>query len=146
MAVVPRTGAVTEPLARRGIRVRGSVQGVGFRPAVYRLASSRELSGFVRNDSEGVWIEVEGPARSLSFFVDALEQDAPPLARIDAIELVELGTLGERGFRIDASAPRPEARAMVPPDAATCDACLRELFDPELQKERKIELPELKKR
>lgn len=130
MAIVPQSGAVTEPLARRGIRVRGSVQGVGFRPAVYRLASSRELAGFVRNDSEGVWIEVEGPARSLSFFVDALEQDAPPLARIDAIEMVELGAIGERGFRIDASAPRAEARARVPPDVATCEACLRELFDP----------------
>ena len=119
--------------ARRGIRVRGSVQGVGFRPAVYRLASGRELAGFVRNDSEGVWIEVEGPLESVSRFADELRAAVPPLARIDAIETVALDAQGERGFQIVQSAPRPQARsirAIVPADAATCDACLRELFDP----------------
>jgi hydrogenase maturation protein HypF len=130
MTVEPEVAVGTEPRARRGIRVRGSVQGVGFRPAVYRLASGRKLAGFVRNDSEGVWIEVEGPPPSLSSFVDALGREAPPLARIEAIETVELGALGEQDFLIVASAPRASSRAMVPADAATCAACLREFFDP----------------
>src|SRR5712664_1159445 len=115
---------------RRGIRVRGTVQGVGFRPAVFRAATARDLAGFVRNDSEGVWIEVEGPAGALSRFLEDLPGAAPPLARIEATEIVELRAVGELGFRIAASAERPSVRASVPPDAATCDACLRELFDP----------------
>jgi hydrogenase maturation protein HypF len=124
-----RSAAGLEARARRGIRVRGSVQGVGFRPSVYRLATGHELAGFVRNDSEGVWIEVEGPVGALSRFVDELGRAAPPLARIGAIETSDLCTLGERGFSIAASAARSETRAMVPADAATCPACLRELFD-----------------
>ncbi|HWT84997.1 MAG TPA: carbamoyltransferase HypF, partial [Myxococcales bacterium] len=115
---------------RRGIRVRGTVQGVGFRPAVFRAATARELAGFVRNDSEGVWIEIEGPAGALSRFLEELPGTAPPLARIEATEIVELRAVGEVGFRIAASAERPSVRAIVPPDAATCDACLSELFDP----------------
>ena len=115
---------------RRGIRVRGTVQGVGFRPAVFRAATARDLAGFVRNDSEGVWIEIEGPAGALSRFLEELPGTAPPLARIEATEIVELRALGELEFRIAASAERPSVRAIVPPDAATCDACLRELFDP----------------
>src|SRR5882672_2892350 len=110
---------------RRGIRVRGTVQGVGFRPA-----TARDLAGFVRNDSEGVWIEIEGPAGALSRFLEELPGTAPPLARIEATEIVELRAVGEVGFRIAASAERPSVRAIVPPDAATCDACLSELFDP----------------
>src|SRR6267378_2479255 len=115
---------------RRGIRVRGTVQGVGFRPAVFRAATARDLAGFVRNDSEGVWIEIEGPAGALSRFLEELPGTAPPLARIEATEIVELRAVGEVGFRIAASAERPSVRAIVPADAATCDACLSELFDP----------------
>jgi len=130
---MPTIGTAVHPLelrARRGIRVRGTVQGVGFRPAVFRAATARDLAGFVRNDSEGVWIEIEGPAGALSRFLEELPGTAPPLARIEATEIVELRAVGEVGFRIAASAERPSVRAIVPPDAATCDACLSELFDP----------------
>jgi hydrogenase maturation protein HypF len=116
---------------RRAIRVRGTVQGVGFRPMVHRLAQSGGLGGFVRNDSEGVLIEIEGDDPEIvARFVAALRHEAPPLARIDAIEVVNLPARGERDFRVVTSAPLPTTLAAIPPDAATCDACVRELLDP----------------
>jgi hydrogenase maturation protein HypF len=119
-----------EPIVRCSIRVRGAVQGVGFRPAVYRLARSRNLSGFVLNDGRGVLVEVEGTAAEVRSFPDALRASAPPLARIEAMEVERLSARGERGFRVAASAGPDGALAAIPPDAATCDACLRELLDP----------------
>jgi hydrogenase maturation protein HypF len=117
--------------ARRGIRVRGTVQGVGMRPAVYRLACELRLGGFVRNDSQGVWIEIEGEADALARFVDRLRGEVPPLGCVDQVDVVELSARGEEGrFRVDASAERGRVGAAVPADAATCDACLAELFDP----------------
>ena len=71
---------------RRRIRVRGIVQGVGFRPTVYRLAVERNLGGWVLNDAEGVLIELEGPEAGVEAFLEALERDPPPLARITSIE------------------------------------------------------------
>src|SRR6185369_16294345 len=68
---------------RRSIRIRGVVQGVGFRPAMYRLAESLGLAGFVRNDREGVWIEIEGPGNVLERFTAELTDAAPPASRID---------------------------------------------------------------
>src|ERR1700730_15658929 len=130
MSTIATAAHSLELRVRRGIRVRGTVQGVGFRPAVFRAATARDLAGFVRNDSEGVWIEIEGPAGALCRFLEEMPGTAPPLARIEATEIVELRAVGELGFRIAASAERPSVRATVPPDAATCDACLRELFDP----------------
>jgi hydrogenase maturation protein HypF len=118
------------PRARRGIRVRGTVQGIGFRPTVYRLAHELALGGFVRNDSEGVWIEVEGAPDPLARFVERLVREVPPLGRIDALEVVELAAAGEHDFAVAASAAWAIARAIVPADAATCDDCLRELHDP----------------
>ena len=79
------TGTLSETHERRRIRARGVVQGVGFRPFVHRLATARRLDGFVLNDGEGVVIEVEGPASVLDDFVEALELEAPRLARIDAV-------------------------------------------------------------
>ncbi|MDB4935520.1 MAG: [NiFe] hydrogenase metallocenter assembly protein HypF [Labilithrix sp.] len=120
----------TPERARCAVRVRGTVQGVGFRPMVHRIAQRDGLAGFVRNDSEGVFIEVEGDdAQVLERFVAALRSEAPPLSRIDAIEVSTLAPKGEREFRVVASTPAPMTRAAVPADAATCDACLRELFD-----------------
>lgn len=114
------------------MRVRGVVQGVGFRPAMARLARRTGVGGFVRNDSEGVWIEVEGQAGAIDSFVASVWRDAPRLARIDSVEVAELAARGESEFRIvesvSVSSARP--RALVPADAATCSACLRELFDP----------------
>jgi len=116
---------------RRAIRVRGTVQGVGFRPTVHRIACRRGLGGFVRNDSEGVLIEVEGDDLDVvAGFAAALRREAPPLAHIDAIEVVTIPARGERDFRVVTSAPRPATLVGVPADAATCGACLRELFDP----------------
>ncbi|BDG01379.1 carbamoyltransferase HypF [Anaeromyxobacter oryzae] len=115
---------------RRGIRVRGAVQGVGFRPTVFRLARDAGLAGLVRNDDDGVWIEVEGAPEALEAFPGLLRARAPPLCRIDAVEVAPLAPLGEAGFRVAASATGLAARAAIPSDAATCDECLRELGDP----------------
>src|SRR5690349_10611789 len=116
---------------RRRLRVRGVVQGVGFRPFVHRLAEREHLGGFVLNDGTGVVIEAEGPADALDRPAAAIVSEAPPLARVDAVVAETLAPLGSLGFRIDASAPGSRgAAAAIPPDVATCDDCLRELFDP----------------
>ena len=116
---------------RCGLRVRGTVQGVGFRPWVYRLATREGLGGFVRNDSRGVWIEVEGDAAAVEGFPGKLRTGAPPLSRIEGIEVVVLDTLEETDFRVASSEHDESVGAAVPSDAATCAACLRELFDPQ---------------
>ena len=114
--------------ARRGIRVRGAVQGVGFRPFVWRLAHELALSGWVRNDPSGVAIEVQGRGDALERFVARLAREAPALARIDAIEMRDLRADAGPGFDIVASA-RGRARTAIPADAAVCAKCLEELFD-----------------
>ncbi|MEP6993982.1 MAG: carbamoyltransferase HypF [Acidobacteriota bacterium] len=96
---------------------------------MYRLARISNLSGFVRNDSEGVWIELEGKAEAVSDFPGLLRRESPPLAQIDGIEIAELDPIGETEFRVVASAHEPSAGAVIPADSATCAQCLRELFD-----------------
>jgi hydrogenase maturation protein HypF len=115
---------------RRRVRVSGIVQGVGFRPFVYGLARAQGLGGFVRNDARGVVIEVEGVKEELDFFAAALVGQVPPLARITALETGEIEPLGELEFTIAHSADGGARTALVPADIATCDDCLRELFDP----------------
>jgi hydrogenase maturation protein HypF len=115
---------------RRGISVRGIVQGVGFRPFVYALARRHGLAGLVRNDAEGVHIEAEGDAESLDHFLRGIEGDAPPLAVIEAVAWRPLTALGERDFRIEESREGVQRRALVSPDVATCEDCLREVLDP----------------
>lgn len=112
---------------RLRVRVRGSVQGVGFRPFVYGLARRYALGGFVANDAEGVLIEVEGA--QLPQFLDALGSETPPLARVDAIETEAAHATGERGFAI-AGSRDGRVTTRVAADAATCESCLDELFDP----------------
>ncbi|MDQ2870396.1 MAG: carbamoyltransferase HypF, partial [Acidobacteriota bacterium] len=112
------------------VRVRGVVQGVGFRPFVYRIARERGLGGFVRNDADGVWIEVEGAEESARGLARQLATDAPPLASITAVEVEDLALAGHSDFRVLESGPASSGRAVIPVDAATCDACLHELFDP----------------
>lgn len=112
---------------RLRVRVRGSVQGVGFRPFVYGLARRYALDGFVVNDAEGVLIEVEGA--QLPQFLDALGRETPPLARVDAIETEAAHATGERGFAI-AGSREGQVTTRVAADAATCESCLDELFDP----------------
>ena len=117
-------------LERRGIRVRGAVQGVGFRPFVFRLAYDLGLAGWVFNDADGVFIEVEGTAGPLASFERRLQADAPPLARVEQLEATApMRAEHERGFRILESRGG-KVTTSIPPDSATCDACLGELFDP----------------
>jgi hydrogenase maturation protein HypF len=111
-------------------RVEGTVQGVGFRPHAHRLANELGCSGWVLNDALGVLAEVEGDERSVAAFLARLLAEAPPLAKIEQIRLEELEPSGDAGFAILASRGGEEAQAPIAPDSATCDACLRELFDP----------------
>jgi hydrogenase maturation protein HypF len=117
------------PALRRLIRVEGGVQGVGFRPFVHRLAVRHGLSGFVRNETGGVRIEVEGDGRSLEGFLSALEELPPPGSRISDLRTEDLPVLGETTFSIESSRLDPRAEARVSPDLPTCESCLRELFD-----------------
>jgi hydrogenase maturation protein HypF len=118
-------------LERRRVRVTGVVQGVGFRPFVHALADRHSLAGHVRNDGGVVITEVEGPPDALARFAAALSAEAPPLARVASVEIEPVPATGARGFEIRTStgAPAPGATPL-PPDVATCDECLRELFDP----------------
>jgi len=119
----------TSGAVRRRIRVRGIVQGVGFRPTVYRLALERGLGGWVLNDAEGVLVEVEGPPPAVEGFVAELSAHPPPLAEITAVETEDIPPRGEAAFRIAPSAGGERA-ALVSPDMAVCPDCLRELMDP----------------
>ena len=111
------------------IRVRGLVQGVGFRPAVWRLARRHDLRGWVANDGDGVTITLRGPADAIARFVDSLPAEAPPLARIDRIERMPgAPSPHDAAFHIaDSLVTRP--RTGVVPDAATCPRCRAEVFD-----------------
>jgi hydrogenase maturation protein HypF len=122
--------AVTDSITRRRFTIQGIVQGVGFRPFVYGQARRRNLAGFVLNDSQGVTIEVEGAREAIEAFQRALREELPPLARIDSIESEDLAPLHETAFVISHSQASVERQALISPDTATCDDCLRELFDP----------------
>ena len=138
-------------LERRLIEVEGTVQGVGFRPFVHRLASASALRGFVRNDAGRVLIDVEGEAEGVDAFCLALTVCPPPLTAISSIHVVAAPLASYHDFQIAPSRlPQPltaarrgadavdvaldaiagGARSAIPPDVATCDACLGELFDP----------------
>ena len=120
-------------VVRTAIRVEGIVQGVGFRPFVYTLATGLGLSGFVGNDADGVFVEVEGPADAVKKFLLVLERDAPPLARIERVAatvMVPSGSTGSESFTIAASGPAGRPGTLVSADTATCADCLRELADP----------------
>lgn len=122
---------ITNPQQRRWrVNVRGIVQGVGFRPFVFGLAERWGLAGFVRNDSTGVTIEIEGEEGALHEFVTALQREAPPLARIEQVSVEPLALAGERAFVIAASQTQAQRRTLIAPDTATCADCLREITDP----------------
>jgi len=112
------------------VRVTGTVQGVGFRPFVYSLASQLGLSGFVGNDSEGVFAEVEGSRAAVAEFLAAVERDAPPLARIGSVVTKNMHPYGSAGFTIAPSAPGARRTALVSADSAVCADCLAECRDP----------------
>ncbi len=116
---------------RLWIRISGTVQGVGFRPFVYRVAVGRGLSGQVRNLGDaGVEIEVEGPAEAVDEFLQALREEAPPLADIEEIKAEPLTPKGEQEFRIVSSAKGAGAGGVLPPDVSTCAPCLQDMEDP----------------
>lgn len=117
------------------IHVTGIVQGVGMRPFVYREAMTHGICGWVLNAGDGVHIEAHAPADALDAFVAALSEHAPAAARVEYVEVVDLAANGwdaadEQGFRIVASQDQTAHTTLVSPDIATCDDCLRELFDP----------------
>ncbi len=122
----------TPGTGRRRLRIscRGAVQGVGFRPFVFRLARELDLAGFVRNGPEGVTIEVEGAAAAVETFARRLPRELPPLARLDGLASRELSPRGEEGFTVAVSREGGREGALVPPDAALCGDCRREMEDP----------------
>jgi hydrogenase maturation protein HypF len=114
---------------RRQIEVSGIVQGVGFRPYIYRLATSRKLKGTIRNTSAGVTMEIQGPAETVEDFTARLPAEAPPLARITNLTIHDVACNGDRDFRIIHSHEGEEVRTLISPDVAICADCLREMFD-----------------
>jgi len=117
-------------LCRKRIEVGGQVQGVGFRPFVYRLACQLGLGGFVANDSHGAQIEIEGPADALETFTVRLREQLPPLARITRLRQRTITPRNQQDFQIHPSRRDGAQDAAITPDAAVCADCLRELFDP----------------
>lgn len=115
---------------RKQIAVSGIVQGVGFRPYVFRLAEERQLTGNVRNTAAGVIIEVQGGPEAVGDFLVRLPAQAPPLARITDISVRDLPCNGDRGFQIRVSEAQETVSTFISPDVAICADCLRELFDP----------------
>ncbi|MFF3741235.1 carbamoyltransferase HypF [Streptomyces sp. NPDC002566] len=119
-----------DPPRRRRVTVRGVVQGVGFRPYVYALATELSLAGHVTNTPEGVVAEVEGAASAVARFCDRIAPQAPPLARVESVSHQDVPVEGGGPFTILASRTDGPVGTLVSPDTATCAACLDELADP----------------
>ncbi len=113
------------------IEVRGVVQGVGFRPFVYRLAHAHHLHGWVRNTSGAVRIEVEGNPQNVRRFIEALKAQAPAAAQIEELTVSPGKPAGYKTFEIRPSLPEEGRYQLISPDIATCPDCLREIFNPE---------------
>ncbi|MGW6518246.1 carbamoyltransferase HypF [Streptomyces sp. NPDC054962] len=126
----PRAVVAGDPPLRRRVTVRGVVQGVGFRPYLYGLATELALAGHVTNTPEGVVVEVEGTASAVARFCDRLAAQAPPLARVESVHHREMPPVGGTAFTILTSRTGGPARTLVSPDSATCADCLAELADP----------------
>ena len=123
--------AQSDSIRRRGVRIAGQVQGVGFRPFVYRLARELRLTGWVLNDARGVTLEVQGPRASLDAFTRRLREDPPSLARIDTCRETDAPVIvGEKHFEIRPSEGGELTDAQVTVDTAACEDCLREMNDP----------------
>ena len=121
---------------RLKLTVRGAVQGVGFRPFVFRLATGLGLAGWVNNSPQGVFIEVEGPRAELEKFLLRLETEKPPRSFIQSLEASWLDPVGFKNFEIRPSETGGNKTALVLPDIATCPDCLREIFDPKNRRHR----------
>jgi hydrogenase maturation protein HypF len=120
----------TVSATRKHVQVKGVVQGVGFRPFVYKLAQSLELTGYVFNSSSGVTIEIEGGEHEIDQFLRELRENPPQLAEITDISVSEIDARGGTGFSILHSREEAGAFALVSPDAGTCDACWSDFGDP----------------
>ncbi len=118
-------------MRRLKMAIRGVVQGVGFRPFVYRLAQEQSLGGWVKNSPQGVFIEVEGPKESLDGFLLRLPAEKPPLSFIQSLECSVLEPVGYPDFRIARSENGGEKQALILPDIATCPLCQAEIFSTE---------------
>ena len=121
---------LTRQKSRLKIAVRGAVQGVGFRPFVFRLAEELKLAGWVNNSPQGVFIEAEGGRAALEKFLSRLETKKPPRSSIQSLEALWLDAIGYDKFEIRASETSGDKSALVLPDIATCPDCLREILDP----------------
>ena len=117
-------------VARLKLTIMGAVQGVGFRPFVFRLADELALTGWVNNSPQGVFIEVEGAVAALRKFLVRLESEEPPLSHIQSLESSWLDPVGHKKFEIRASSAEGHKTAYILPDVATCPDCLREILDP----------------
>ena len=117
-------------ILRLKITIHGAVQGVGFRPFVYRLATNLNLAGWVSNTTQGVFIEVEGDKKTLDQFLLRLQREAPPRAFIQSFEFSFLDFIGFSDFKIRESDSSGAKTVLVLPDIATCQDCLRDIFDP----------------
>jgi len=122
--------ALTGAAARTRLIIQGVVQGVGFRPYLQRRATALGLAGRAANTAQGVTVEVEGPPEAVEAFAAGLAAGAPAAARVEGIARTSLAARGARGFTIGVSRAARTGRTTVPPDLATCPACLAELFDP----------------
>ena len=140
MVTSPATRLPSTPHRRLRITVRGVVQGVGFRPFVYRAAREESLSGWVLNEADAVRIEVQGDAGPLERFLHALRHAHPPQARIDSLDVGEVPTESSapspQRFEIRLSSGQAEPGPGIPADLATCPECLREIFDAEQRRYR----------
>jgi len=116
---------------RLGLKFYGIVQGVGFRPFIYRTARARNLAGFVKNLSDSVLVEIEGDESAIEHFLDSLDTHLPPLAVIERATRKELPLQQDTTFKIEASEKSAAIPVHISPDIATCDDCLAELFDPD---------------
>ena len=119
-----------ERIIRLGIRIKGIVQGVGFRPFIYNLAKSHSLSGYVLNHTEGVDVEIEGEEEKVEDFLREIKEKSPPLAVIEEIECKKLPPADFKDFVIKKSIREKESFIPISPDIGICDDCLRELFNP----------------
>ena len=115
----------------RRVDIRGTVQGVGFRPWVARLARSHGIRGSVRNDARGVQLEAFAEESTLARFVDELQANPPAGARIVELREQSIAESAAEGFLIERSERDGDKALSIPPDLATCEECARELFDPE---------------
>jgi len=114
----------------RRLSVRGIVQGVGFRPFVYQLATALNLKGQVANTSNGVTIFLEGPLDGIESFLQRLTTQSPPLAHITRVDAEPLAPTGYSDFSICQSREEPQRLTMISPDVSICNDCKNELFDP----------------